>query len=610
MIKQAVLMLLFTAGTTANAASLTEAHEAYDANKVAEAERLYQAVAADPSATSDDRVEANVELARIAWLVDGNVDLALQRLDPASATGAKACDLAEMRSRVLRESKRSEQAIAEGPKLIQACPDPAKRDPIRVNIIAARLDRAFELRAQRTSLLKEAKADEQALTEDAGIEGARVRLETALLTDDSRAALAAWKDYFWLDDTDAPQALEHLGAAHLFTRGLARNATVADRLSLAELLMRAGFGEQSRRYAETHGLPGSVRSSPVWRRLSAYWQERDKLEAELLRVHREFAHGQKDDSALETAAKAMMAGLMTAAGASGDPREAMLKYYGLVGTVGQTNGYPSIHLGHVIEDRSDEVTQYGHSAKIRFRSLDNMISNGFTSWLWDGSAAVGGWTADGVIVQVRPAYAAGPLSAYRLTQAGPERTRMIARQKERSAEDVAKLGARPVATLEALNDRLQLQYLDQILATVRSRAASESEVRRLFLAEASKATFNQSILVHEGRHAIDETLGLSSKVDQSVLEERAKLSELALTPYPRMALRNMDRRLEGNGPHDRGGARIFDGFRKWMEAHPSEIMGFDPAVPALEQLDKLTDSQIGEIARSLDPLAQGRVTAD
>jgi hypothetical protein len=223
---------------------------------------------------------------------------------------------------------------------------------------------------------------------------------------------------------------------------------------------------------------------------------------------------------------------------------------------------------------------------------------------------VGGWTADGIIVQVRPAYVKSPLAAYRLTQPGTERAEVIGRQAHRAAEDVAKLKARPVATLEGLNDRLQLQYLDQILATARSRAASEADVRRLFLAEITRATFNQSILVHEGRHAIDEVLGLSSKVDQSVLEERAKLSELALTAYPRMAVRNLDRRLEGDGPHDRAGARVFEGYRKWMEAHPSQVMGYDPAVPALAQLDKLTDNQIQEIARSLDPLAQGRVTAD
>ena len=73
-----------------------------------------------------------------------------------------------------------------------------------------------------------------------------------------------------------------------------------------------------------------------------------------------------------------------------------------------------------------------------------------------------------------------------------------------------------------------------------------------------------------------------------------------------MALRNLNRGLEGDGPHDRAGAKIFDEYRKWMEAHTGQILGFDPALPALVQLDKLTDGQIQDIARSLDPLPNGK----
>ena len=71
-----------------------------------------------------------------------------------------------------------------------------------------------------------------------------------------------------------------------------------------------------------------------------------------------------------------------------------------------------------------------------------------------------------------------------------------------------------------------------------------------------------------------------------------------------MALANMNRNLEGDGPHDKAGARIFDAYRQWIEAHRDQVMGFDPAVPALAQLDKLTDGQLREIARGLDPLAR------
>jgi len=75
-----------------------------------------------------------------------------------------------------------------------------------------------------------------------------------------------------------------------------------------------------------------------------------------------------------------------------------------------------------------------------------------------------------------------------------------------------------------------------------------------------------------------------------------------------MALHNLNLNLEGDGPHDKAGAKIFDEFRKWIEKNTEQVMGYDPALPALVQLDKLSDDQIREIARSLDPLANGRPT--
>ena len=38
------------------------------------------------------------------------------------------------------------------------------------------------------------------------------------------------------------------------------------------------------------------------------------------------------------------------------------------------------------------------------------------------------------------------------------------------------------------------------------------------------------------------------------------------------------------------------------------MIGYDPAVAALAQLDKLTDGQIREIARGLDRLSRGDVS--
>lgn len=600
-----LLVEIFLAGS-AGAATFGEGRAAYDQNRVAEAERVYAQVIGNQSASAADRAAASRELARIAWLIDGDSARALGHLDTARMIGDKRCDTAEMRARILRESKQFELAERHGRTLLADCSEPGGADAVRTHLIGARLEQAVVLPQQRASLLAEAKAEAAKFTPDADIEAARVRLETALLLNDAPAALAAWKDYFWLAESDAPQAFANAAVSATFNDGLKPGATADERLTLAELLMRTGFSAQSKRFALNGGLGQAAADHPTWQRLDAYWREREKLEAILLRINRGLARGKPDGGETEQSAKAFTIALMKAAGASGDPRKALRDHYGLVGTVGQTNGYPSMHGGHVIEDHPDQVSQYGKTAKIHYVAIDNLVSNGFTSWLWDGSAMVGGWTADGVIVHIRPAYVQSPLRAYNLTHASEARQTLVERERQRSAEDLAKLKAKPIATLDGLSDRLQLQLVDRVAAVARTKSDDEAGFRRAFLAEYSRANLDQSITKHEGRHAIDNSLGLGDNVDQAVLEYQAKLSELALTDYPRMALRNMNRSLDGDGPHDRAGARIFADYRQWIETHSNQVIDFDPALPAIVQIDKLSDSQIREVARSLDPLPNGR----
>ena len=612
----AIALVEMLMASAASAASLDEAASLYSRNQVAAAVEQYRALAADTKADSATRSIAERELGRIAWLIDGDAPAALKHIAAARTLGGReACGAADMLARVLQESGRNEQVLKDEPDLLAACSDPACKDAIRVRLIKARLDLAAAHADRRKPLLEQAAAEAAQLTDDAGVEGARMRLETALLTDQPQAALRAWQDYFWLDDSDAPQALEKLGTTAIFNHGLAANATADDRLALADLLMRAGFFGQSRRYALGHGLPGSTPSDPRWKKLAAYWRFRDTFDPLMLKINRGLGHGAKSAASLTAAApvlnqvaKEQMGALVAATGATGDPQAIMKREYGLIGSVGTTSDYPSAHLGHLIEDRDETVTQYGHSAKIHFMAIDNMIANGFESWLWDGGPMVGGWSADDVIVHVRPGYVQSPLRSFKLTSDSEARRKLIADQPRKAAEDLAKLKARPVATLEGLNDRLQMQYVDQVWAGARSKGGSDADVRRNFLAEYSRANLDQSIIKHEGRHAIDAVLAGKVKVDQPILEYDAKLSELALTAYPRMALRNMDLNLEGDGPHDKAGGRIFDQYRQWIEAHRDQVIGYDPAIPALAQLDKLTDGQIREIARGLDRLARGDVS--
>jgi len=612
----ALVCLEFLVGSPLRAVTLSEGQSAYSQNQIAQAERIFTALAADPSALPPDRAAAARELARIAWLIDGNAARALDYLTVAANAGDKPCETGSLTVRVLRQSGRAAEAISRSAALLAACPDGIGDDEIiRTHVLGARLDLAAAAGgANRAKLLTEASIDARSFGPEADIEAARLRMETGLLTGDAPAALAAWKDYFWIEEGDAPQALANAGVTAVFTNGLARNAPLDDRLKLTDLLMRTGFAVQSRRFADAHGLQAAARDNPVMKRLQAYWSVHDQVEATFLKVNRRMARGGKTPAVLKAAASALdplieaaAATLMKAADSTGEVKAVLKSAYGLVGTGrGETSGYPSLHMGHLIEDREMLIAQHGKTAKIHYMSVDNMLANGFESWLWDGGPMVGGWQADGVIVQVRGAYVKSPLRAFRQSQDSPERRELIANERRLAPEDKAKLRARPVATLPGLGDRLQIQLVDRIMAVARTRTRDERGLRKAFLAEFSRANFNQSIEVHEGRHAIDESLGLSGKAEQPVFEYQAKLSELVLAEYPRMALRNMNLNLEGNGPHDKAGARIFSEYAKWIAAHSTEVMGFDPALPALVQLDKLTDGQIREIARNLDPLPNGR----
>jgi hypothetical protein len=270
--------------------------------------------------------------------------------------------------------------------------------------------------------------------------------------------------------------------------------------------------------------------------------------------------------------------------------------FGIYGSLGDTGGYPSLHGGHFVQEEQIAVSQYGRSGEMRFIVIDNMVANGFESWLWDGWAEAGGWSSSGnTIVQIRSAYTDGPLSALRRTRPGPDHERFLTNLERAALSERASLGRDGVAPLPATSDRLEQQVYDRIAA----RTGDDNEA---FIAEVWRGTNQYSIESHEGRHALDNANqpGLSN----AQLEFRAKLSQIIFADYPRLGLASVAGGFINDSAHGVGNRRVLEGYRRWMRAHRREIAGFDRNQPTLSQLDKLTDEQIVAIARSLDPWAR------
>ncbi|HEX2060759.1 MAG TPA: hypothetical protein VHK90_08455 [Thermoanaerobaculia bacterium] len=226
----------------------------------------------------------------------------------------------------------------------------------------------------------------------------------------------------------------------------------------------------------------------------------------------------------------------------------MGRQYGGYVLLGKTGGFHDTHIGHKVVDRVLPVEQYGRRATVRFIVLDAMVSNGFQSWRSDDKSGDGGWGTAEEIYQVRPMYADGPLRDWmRVTD--PE-------TRAKYGKDVA--------------ERLHLQYLDRVFA--------ETKTRDAFLALVERDTFQYSILLHEGRHAID-----GDDYDAWELEYRAKLSQVALADAPRAAVAAIVGDVVDDSPHGRANAKI----RQQID---------------VQRLETMTDDQIRAAFRALDPL--------
>lgn len=618
------LILMIGAGAEAQAQSLSDGLQAYNQNRLAEARRIYEAVGVNPAAAVEDKAVAAQELARLAWLVDRDSDRALAHLATAQALGTRLCGTGIHMVRVLREAGQLDATIERGRDMIERCDDPARRDDIRLQMIKAMIEQSVADPARRSEHLAMASAEFGRLGADAaaGAEGSRVRMEIGLLTGDAEAALQGWRSYFWLVETDSPQALSNYDAAGLFRAGAPASASPEARVALAELLMKAGFEPQLRRFVAATGLSASAGDAPAWRLVSTYLEQRERLDALMLEVNRGIARTGRDaayldqvETRLEAEMRAIGGALLAGAGVTGAPGSAeeyqalLLRHYGMFGTgPGRTSGYPSLHYGHATGDRGSSASLYGHSVDVRFVEIDNMMANGFETWLWDGSAGAGGWASGRLIVGVRSGYTSHPVSAYSMVHDGPTRRRIIADQARLAQEDVAQLRTSPVTYLRGLGDRLRLQAVERVAAVARARMGAGGDFRRAFLDEWYRTVWHRSFDLHEARHILDGTLQVDDSaetVPAAGLEFRAKLTEVALTDYPRLALYGINDANMGDGSgHGQGNYRVMDLFRRWIEAHPTEVMGYDPAIPALAQLDKLTDEQMRAIARSADPLAQ------
>lgn len=592
----------------AAAAPIDDAKSAYKNYKVSEAEALYRGIAADPQASLRDQGQAQTELARISWLIDGNTGAATTRLAQSLPINPEPCAGAFLYARILNDGGKA----ADVPRLLaQFSPRCADLEPgVPLEVIHSYVVVAAALPpASRKRVLDAARTAMAALPRlaRAGLDAARLNMDIGLLAGDGHVALSGWKDYFWLDQTSQPQGFPASSAVidAAFTSGSNMKSSAADADALARILARSGFASEVGWLATDHRLAAS--GDAQWANIQAYLAMRANLTALVLAHDRKYARDPHDDGkAFEEAILAVLRQGARAGGAiaGDDPWPALHDLWGLHGQIGTLNGVSGIMIGHAVEDRQNAIEQGARKGSIRYIALDNMIENSFSAWLWDGAGGPGGWAQEGTLIyQVRPNYARGTLKALAIALGGPARTQALkdAAEASRSDDTRAKNGV-PVP-LPGLGLRLRLQATDQVAtrarATLTSEAAFAGTFRRLWW----DLTLQSSIILHEGRHVLDEReYSGAAALTAPELEFRGKLSEIRYSDLARNALANVvGFEIDPASSHGQANARIIALYDGWIQAHASDVSGYRNDLPAGPQLDKLTDDQIRSIARSADP---------
>ncbi len=270
------------------------------------------------------------------------------------------------------------------------------------------------------------------------------------------------------------------------------------------------------------------------------------------------------------------------------------------GTVIRLSG--DLCMGHAIIDESRRVNQYGYGGDLTYLLIDSMVSRGFAGWATGYKRQYGGFALaeENAFVEVREAFADNAITAWNKTTDPAQRRQWETDIATLSTDDWHLAAEDPYAYLPGLGNRLKLAAYDRLLTQIAEEGYTGPEVQSEFVKRIDDAHWRSDIWAHEGRHVMDNRLGVS---DGAELEFRAKLSQVAFAPMPRLAFNSIFTPEIGSGtPHGEANLRIVKNIVKWMRANANNIENLDPAKPLLPQFDLLTDQQMKEVMQSMDPL--------
>ncbi|MEP5611805.1 MAG: hypothetical protein ABJP45_06120 [Cyclobacteriaceae bacterium] len=603
------------------AVSLDEADRLYFQMKPDESYEMYEKVWQDTTLSRKDRAEAAGRLATMSWLLFNKSEDSYRILAELEKLKFEPSKCYATWSRILSEEGDHDKAVDLARRAIPLAESSSQTYASQMCLATAVLEKyksiSFEgswkpEHSKEGDLIEAAKIMQSIMTESPGdIAASKVHLGLSILTRNGPQAYAGWLSFYRADEEgDVHKTLKEAQVKLIagLTSGPNLSEEQADQIISG--LAESGFIEYAA--MATNVLRGrfELEGDPI--------KDLMNYHAFLLEVERATVEFYRSEVADNSSEKSYKSAVRKAGSALWDQlswtgkkpkfkdevvQKELRKRFGMVLEFMNANGHFGVSLGHVVLDENRQVTQYGKTGNLRYIAIDHMVSNGYSSWFWDGAAQIGGWAPDeSSILQVRSAYSNGPVRSWMAVTDSVKVEEIKAKIKENIASDDEIARKDPYAYLPGLDARITYNSNMRILSELKKSGFSGRELRTAFINTSEKYDLNASIFAHEGRHAIDKKhFGKQRSED---LEFTAKLSEIYFADHPFFSATAVLSQNIGDGTsHGQANQRVLKGIVGWMDQHKSEIQGFDSSRPTLPQLDKLSDDQLRSAVNSIDPMA-------
>lgn len=613
-----ILSLLQACGQS-GPVTLAEADKAYFQMKPDKALEYYQKIWTDTSYSLEDKTVAGRKLATMHWHLYKNAPQAVEVLEELENLNYETSKCYQVWTRILVEGERFDEAIDMAEKAISTAESESSLYRAQLSLVkavhtkyqskvlagsneesdftASEFGRAYEIIQK---IVREKPGD---------ILASDLYLGMSILADQPQEAYYGWLSFFRADEAGNVHKSLTNAQGKLKSAWLATDAAQTNPKNAVLGLAQSGFLSYAMVVAEKKNVDvkGDTRLSD----LANYFQLLEKIRNRTIEFYQNEVVGQSSqrnyEQDLRIEAKAFWDKLSWEGKAPKFKDEKFVleieERFNSIARLMKANGHFGLSLGFIVLDEEREVLQYGKQGTLRYIAIDHMLSNGYSSWFWDGRAQIGGWAPDeSSILQVRSAYNKGPINAWLKVSDSVELKKTLAQIEEKSTKDDQIALDDPTAYLPGLSARVDFNAINRLYNDLKADGLEGSELRATFINTYENLVLEASIFAHEGRHAIDKKY--TKDLDTEELEYRAKLSEIYFSERPFLAIDAVLSPNIGDGTsHGDANKRVLKGIVGWMEKNRAKIEGLDLSRPYLPQLDQLTDEQLKAAVNSLDPFA-------